>query len=138
MPNSIIAILAAGVAGWVAGAIWYGILGKPWQRAQGLDPDACKDKKMPLNLMLVTFLAALVMSAVVYHFVTGLGVFFGVTPTGIASTALPGLVLGIGLVWPAILVNNLFQNRSFTLTVIDGGHWTVALAVESIVVSLLA
>ena len=63
MHNPIIAILAAGVAAWIFGAVWYGVLGKPWQRAQGLDPGACKDKKMPLNLLVVSFLAALVMSA---------------------------------------------------------------------------
>ena len=38
----------------------------------------------------------------------------------------------------AILVNNLFQQRHFTLTVIDGAHWTLALTIEAVVVSLLA
>ena len=42
MGNAIIAILAAGVAGWIFGAIWYGVLSKPYQRALGLNPDDCK------------------------------------------------------------------------------------------------
>ena len=36
MHNPIVAIIAAAVAGWVFGAIWYGVLGKAWQRARGL------------------------------------------------------------------------------------------------------
>ena len=30
-----LAILIAAVAGWLAGAVWYGVLGKPWVAAQG-------------------------------------------------------------------------------------------------------
>jgi hypothetical protein len=47
MHNPIIVILAAGLAGWLVGAVWYTSLGKPWQRALGLDPEACKGKPMP-------------------------------------------------------------------------------------------
>ena len=63
MQHAVIAILAAGAAGWIFGAIWYTALGKVWQRALGLNPDDCKDKKMPMAPLLVAFLAALVMSA---------------------------------------------------------------------------
>ena len=58
MHNPIIAILAAGLAGWIFGAVWYTVLGKPWQRALGLNPDDCKDKKMPMTPLVVSFLAA--------------------------------------------------------------------------------
>ena len=34
-----------GVAAWIFGAVWYGVLGKPWQRAQGLDPDALQGQE---------------------------------------------------------------------------------------------
>ena len=39
MHNRYIAILAAAIAAWIFGAVWYGALGKPWQREQGLDPE---------------------------------------------------------------------------------------------------
>jgi len=32
----------------------------------------------------------------------------------------------------------MFQGRSFTLTLIDGGHWALALVIESVVIALLA
>jgi hypothetical protein len=132
MHNPIIAILAAGLAGWIFGAVWYGVLGKPWQRAQGLNPDDCKDKKMPLNLLLVSFLAALVMSATLYYLLGSMGM------VGIGPSALMGLTIGVGLIAVSLLVNNLFQQRHYTLTVIDGGHWAGALAIEAAVIALLA
>ena len=132
MHNPIIAMLAAGLAGWIFGAVWYGVLGKPWQRAQGLNPDDCKDKKMPLNLLLVSFLGALVMSAVVYYLLTNMGV------VGVGPSAMVGLTVGVGLIMIPLLVNNLFQQRHFTLTVIDGLHWAFALTIEAVVIALLA
>ncbi len=132
MSHAIIAILAAGIAGWILGAVWYTVLGKPWQRARGLNPDDCKDKKMPLAPMLVSFVAALVMSTVLYQLLTNLGV-LGLWPAVVA-----GLTVGVGFVLTTILVNNMFQQRSFILTVIDGGHWVLAVVVEAVVISLLA
>jgi len=132
MGHAIIAILAAGVAGWVFGAIWYTALGKVWQRALGLNPDDCKDKKMPLLPMVASFVAALVMSAVLYQLLTNLGV-LGIWPSMVA-----GFTVGVGFVLTTILVNNMFQQRSFALTVIDGSHWVLALVIEAAVISLLA
>jgi uncharacterized protein DUF1761 len=132
MHHPVIVILAAGAAGWIFGAIWYTVLGKPWQRALGLNPDDCKDKKMPMAPMVVSFLVAVVMSAVLYQLLTNLGVM------GVMGSAIAGLTLGAGLLLTSTLVNNLFQGRSFILTVIDGGHWTLALAIESVVIALLS
>ncbi len=132
MHNPIIAILGAGVAGWIFGAIWYGVLSKPYQRALGLNPDDCKDKKMPMTPMVVSFLAAIVMSAVLYQLLTNLGVM------GTAPAALAGLTIGVGFLATSVLVNNLFQQKSVALTVIDAGHWALAVVVEAVVISLLA
>ena len=132
MHNPIIVILAAGLAGWIFGAIWYGVLGKPWQRAQGLNPDDCKGKKMPLAPMLVSFLAACVMAAVLYQLLTNLGVM------GLGPSMVAGLTVGVGFLLTSTLVNNMFQQKSLMLTVIDGGHWVLAVVIEAVVISLLA
>ena len=132
MHNPIIVILAAGLAGWLLGAVWYTALGRPWQRALGLNPDDCKDKKMPMSPLVVAFLAACVMSAVLYQLLTNLGVM------GLVPSAVAGLTIGVGFLLTSILVNNMFQQRSFMLTVIDGGHWVLAVVIESVVISLLA
>ena len=132
MHNPIVAILGAGVAGWIFGAIWYGVLSKAYQRALGLNPDDCKGKKMPMTPMVVSFLAAIVMSAVLYQLLTNLGVM------GVAPAALAGLTIGVGFLATSVLVNNLFQQKSMALTAIDAGHWVLAVVVEAVVISLLA
>jgi len=132
MGSAIIAILAAGVAGWVFGAVWYGVLSKPYQRALGLNPDDCKDKKMPMAPIVVAFLGALVMSAVLYQLLGNLGVL------GPWHSAIAGFTIGVGFLLTSVLVNNMFQQKSFALTVIDGGHWVIAVVIEAVVISLLA
>jgi hypothetical protein len=121
MHNPIIAIGAAGLAGWIFGAIWYGVLGKAWTLAQGKNPDDCKGQKMPLTPMVVSFLAALVMSAVLYQLLSNLGVM------GVASSAIAGATIGVGFLLTSTVVNNMFQQKSLALTAIDAGHWTLAL-----------
>jgi hypothetical protein len=132
MHNPIIAILAAGLAGWLFGAVWYTTLGSAWQRAQGLNPDDCKGKPMPKTPLVVAFLAAVVMSAVLYQLLTNLGVM------GVAPSALAGLTIGVGFLLTSTLVNNLFQQKSLMLTAIDGAHWVLAVVVEAVVIALLA
>lgn len=132
MHNPILAILAAAVAGWIFGAVWYGALGKVWQRALGKDPEACKGQKMPLLPMVISFLVAVVMAAVLYQLLSNLGVL------GVAPSALAGLTIGAGFLFTSSLVNNLFQQRPFILTIIDGGHWALAVVIEAVVLSLIA
>src|SRR5215469_17057412 len=110
MHNPIVAILVAAVAGWIFGAIWYGTLGKTWQRALGKDPEACKGQKMPVAPMVVSFLVALVMSAVMYQLLSNLGVL------GVQPAALAGITIGVGFLGCSVLVNNMFQKKPFALT----------------------
>lgn len=132
MQSAIIAILAAGLAGWVFGAIWYTSLGKPWQRAHGINPEDCKDQKMPLTPLLVAFLGAIVMAATLYQILTNLGVM------GVAHGAIAGLTIGVGLLFVATVVNNQFQQKNWVATLIDGGHWSLVLAIEGAVIMALA
>jgi hypothetical protein len=132
MQTALIAILAAGLAGWLFGAVWYTTLGKPWQRAHGMNPDDCKDKKMPLTPMVVALLGAILMAAVLYQLLINLGVM------GIGHGAIAGLTLGVGFLLTATVVNNQFQGKNWVATAIDGGHWTLVLVIEAVVIMLLA
>lgn len=132
MQSALIAITAAGLAGWLFGAVWYTSLGKPWQRAHGLNPEDCKDQKMPLTPLVVALAGALVMAAVQYLLLAGLGV------GTISGAAITGLILGAGFLFTATVVNNQFQGKSLTATVIDGAHWTLVLVIEAVVIMALA
>jgi hypothetical protein len=132
MHNPWVAIAAAGLAAWIFGAVYYGVLGKVWMRAQGINPDDCKDKKMPLAPMVTSFAAALVMSYVLQHLLVLLEV------TTWQHAIAWALTIGIGFVVTSQLVNNMFQQRTLKLTAIDSGHWLGGLAIEAVILTLLA
>ena len=132
MQSAIIAILAAGLAGWVFGAIWYTSLSRPWQRAHGINPEDCKDQKMPMMPLVIAFLGAIVMAATLYHILTNLGVM------GVTHGAIAGLTIGVGFLFIATMVNNQFQQKNWVATLIDGGHWSLVLMIEGAVITALA
>jgi hypothetical protein len=57
---------------------------------------------------------------------------------GVRDSMVTGLTVGVGFVLTTVMVNNMFQQKSPTLTVIDGAHWVLALVVEAAVIALLA
>jgi hypothetical protein len=136
MHNSYIAILAAALAAWVFGAIWYGVLGKTWMEASGVAPDEIerrrKERKMPVAAMAVSFVCEFVMAVLLSLVLATLGV------GDVLSGALVGLVLGIGFIATSVLVNNMFQGRKLMLSVIDSAHWIIVLTIEGAVLVLLS
>jgi hypothetical protein len=131
MHNRYLAVLAAAVAAWLFGAVWYTVLGKAWQRALGRNPDDCKDKKMPLVPLVWVFLCFLVMADLMAILLTYLPV------SGLGQGALIGLAIGMGFQLTAISANNMFQQKKTLVTWIDGGHWVLAAAIQGAVLKAL-
>jgi len=134
-PINYVAILAAAVAAWLAGAVWYGILGKQWLAALGwteadmMGPDG--KRRMPFGPMILSFVAALVMAFMLNGIMAHVGPF--TVRSGIISAGL----IWVGFVITSIAVNNAFQRRKVMLTMIDGGHWLLALVVQGAVLGAL-
>jgi hypothetical protein len=134
-PINFVAILAAAVAAWLAGAVWYGILGKQWVAALGwtdgalMGPDG--RRRMPVGPMVLSFIASLIMAFMLSGLMGHLG-----APT-VRSGIISGALVWVGFVITSIAVNNAFQRRKAMLTVIDGGHWLLALIVQGAVLGLL-
>jgi hypothetical protein len=130
-----LAILAAAIAGWLAGAVYYMVLGKPWVAAQGSSMEAFKARRAALKgtsaawlPFALAFLADLVMAWVLAGMVGHLGV------VTIRSAVISALFAWGGFVVTTILVNNAFSGRSYALTAIDAGHWLFALIVMGVVI----
>jgi hypothetical protein len=132
MINPYLAVAAAALAAWIFGAVYYGALGKVWQRAQGLDPEQCKGQKMPLAPMAVSFLSELVMAFVFQRLLADLGLHSW--QDGLVT----GLIVGIAFMATTNLVNTMFQQRGLTLALIDSGHWTGVAMIEGVVLTLLS
>ena len=127
---NLLATLVAAIAAWLAGAIYYTLLAKPWVAAQGLTVEQHKaqvgSRQGTIHAWLpfvLSFLADLVMAWVLAGLIAHLGAF----------TLRGGIVCGAfvwaGFVLTTMLVNNAFAGRSYMLTVIDTIHWLIALLV---------
>jgi hypothetical protein len=124
-----LAVLVAGVAGWLVGAAWYGVLGKAWMDAAGISPPE-GGRHMPIGPMILSFFALLLMALMLAGLMGHMGT--PIVMTGVIS----GALVWLGFVITTIAVGNAFQGKKPMLTVIDGGHWLAVLLVQGIVLGL--
>ena len=131
---NLVAVLAAAVASWLAGAVWYTLLARPWMIALGktkaelMRPDG---KPSPAPFV-VAFLAECLMAAVLASFLARAGA-AALPAAGLVTAALAW----IGFVATTLATNHGFGGQSPMLTVIDGGHWLVVLLLQGAILSLI-
>ena len=123
--NYLAVAIAAG-AGFVFGALWYGLLGKQWIAALGWS----EHPKPTAGPFVIAFAAQLVMAWVLAGVVGHLG-----------EVTLMTALISAALVWAGFVlttqtVNHRFQSASWSLTVIDSGHWLGVLLVMGLVIGL--
>jgi hypothetical protein len=82
---------------------------------------------MPVGPMILSFIAALVMAFMLS------GLMGHVGPISVRSGIISGALVWLGFAIPTMAVNNAFQKRKTALTVIDGGHWLLALIAQGAV-----
>ncbi|MEP3276444.1 MAG: DUF1761 domain-containing protein [Stappiaceae bacterium] len=125
-----IPVIAAAVAAFVFGALWYTLLGKPWMKAAGLNEEDVKGGP-GAPVMVMTFVCqvviAIILSGVMYH-AGGLNVRVGM---------ISALLVWVGFILTTQIVNHRFQNRPWSLTAIDCGHWLGVLLIQGIVMGLI-
>lgn len=115
-----LAILVAAIAGYLAGAIYYGWMGKTWMKAARIDP---KDAKMSLPMMVTGFLCELVMAWVLAGVIGHLGDGQVAIRTGLVS----GFLLWLGFIATTQVVNHRYQGFGWNLTLIDSAHWLIVM-----------
>jgi hypothetical protein len=129
-----VAVLVAGIAGWLVGAVWYGILGRVWMaaldwtQADMTGPDG--KRRIPVAPMITAFFAQIVMALMLAGLMGHMG------PPTLMNGLVSGALVWLGFVITTITVNNAFQRKKPMLTVIDGGHWLAVLLVQGIVLGL--
>ncbi len=129
-----VGVLAAWIASWLVHGIWYMPFGRPWMRALGwTEADmqtADGRRRIPAGPMIVSLIAELLMTLMLAGIIGHMG---GPTITiGLVS----GALVWLGFVVTTIAVNNAFQRRPLTLTVIDSGGWLAVLLVQGLVLGL--
>ena len=122
----------AALFGWMFGAFWYTGFSKPWLAAIDMSKEEIGAKKRPLNPMIASVLAELVLAAVLFYVLKRMSV------VGWHWGAMAGFIIGAGIVVPTVFVNNIFPGRKTALTVIDGGHWIGVTTIMGTIMGIVA
>lgn len=134
MSVNYLAVFIAAVAGWLAGAVWYTVLAKPWVAAHGKTMEEFKAEQAAYKgtvhawlPFVLAFAAEFVMALVLY------GIATHIKPMSMRSTLMVAVLLWAVMV-TTMLVNNAFSGRRYILTVIDSGHWLLVIVLMAIVI----
>lgn len=122
-----VAVLLAAVAGFVFGALYYGLVSKPWMRAGRIDPAQARPGPA---LLALTFICELIMALVLAGAVGHLGPGQVTVANGVISAA----ILWAGFIVTSMAVNHRYQAYGWDLTLIDGVHWLGVLVVMGAVI----
>jgi len=128
-----LAVLVAGVAGFLVGGVWYGALfSKAWMAARGVAPESVDKSNVGL-MFAITAMLDVVMAFFIDHV---FGTYHPAPDLNLSLMIAGGLALGF--VIPAMGVNYLYQQATRKLFVIDAGHWLVAFLAMGAVLSLMS
>lgn len=128
------AIVAAAVASYIFGSLWYMLLAKPWMAALGKTADQLSGQGPVWVPYLTAFLAQLVMAWIF----AGLLGHLGATMQSVRSAMISGALLWAGFIATTLVVNHRFGGQRWALTVIDAGHWLGVMLVQGAVLGALA
>jgi hypothetical protein len=131
-----IAVLIAGAAGWIAGAVWYMALANPWMAAVGTTKEAIEASKRRPGAWL-PFVLALGACMVMAWVLAGLIGHLGPGQVTLRNGVISGLFCWFGFVFTSMLVNHSFAMRPRMLLVIDGGYWLVVLALMGAIIGAM-
>jgi len=128
-------VLAAAVAGFALGMIWYRTLAKPWAAATGIAEQMADAgaRSPPYGPLAITFVAELLMAAMLY------GVIWHVSAAHftVKGGVIAGALCWLGFVITVMAVDNAFARRKRVLLLIDGGYWLLTLLLMGAIVGWL-
>ena len=126
------AVVAAMVASYAFGSVYYMVLAKPWMAALGKTEAEVKAKMSPLPFVMAAagqLVMAFMLAGVMGH--------LGPAAKGPAGGLITALSIWFGFVLTTLAVNHGFQGAKPMLTVIDGGHWLGVLLIQGLVIGLI-
>jgi hypothetical protein len=126
-----IAVVAAALAGFLVGGLWYGpLFGKAWQAEAGVTDEMAKAANMP-KIFGTVFVLNLFAAFILGHVLAT----YGNPP--LASSMMISGGIGLGFVATAFGVNYLFAFKSLKLFLIDASYWVIIYTVMGAVFALI-
>jgi len=125
-----LAVLAAAVASYIIGAIWYGaIFSKVWVRLTGITDM----KPAPVNMVLV-LISSFVMAFVLDHTIAEADYFHKVS--GVESGLVCTFFTWLGFVVPVMLCTKLYEKKPWALWFMDIGFWLLSMFAMGAILSV--
>jgi hypothetical protein len=127
-----VAVIVAALASFGFGALWYGMLSRPWMAASGVKvgPDGRPPNSSSPMPYLIALVAMLLVAGMMRHVLAT----SGVTTAGAALVS--GLGIGAFFITPWIALNNTYTMRPAALTAIDGGYATIGCGIMGLILGL--
>ncbi len=123
-----LAVVAAAVASWLLGAVWYSpvLFVKPWRAELGVPADAKADMGKMMPQLIGAFVIALIQAG-------AFAAFLGKQP--IMLGAAYGLTAGLCWVATAFALTYMFEGRSLRLLLINGGYNVVTFVLYGVILA---
>jgi hypothetical protein len=124
-----LAIIAAALAMFALGAVWYSpaLFLKPWAKAAGLDVDYQKRGNFAVILG-TSFVLTLIMAANLAFFVAGI--------PDVTTIITYALAAGLGWAALSLWIISLFERRPAAWVLINGGYLTVGFALMGLILGV--
>ena len=126
-------VLAAAVAGYAFGALWYMMLAKPWMEAAAIPmtPEGKPAGNGSALPFVLSGVAMILVAGMMRHTFALSGI------DTIGKGLVSGLGIGLFFISPWIMINNAYVGRPFKLTVIDSGYAVFGCAIIGAVLTAL-
>jgi hypothetical protein len=127
----LINVLAAAIAAYIFGAIWYMALAKPWMAAAEIEvgEDGRPANSSDKTPYIVSIICLIIVAGMMRHVFNLSGI------DTIGKGLVSGLGVGLFLATPWIATNYTFSDRPKNLILIDGGYATIGCTVIGIVLT---
>ena len=119
------AVSFAAISTFAIGGIWYSIFETPWKAANNFTNEYLSQRKMPLVFglsLLFSFIMAF-----------NLAMFIGVKAS-FSFGLMAGFLVGFGWIFFSIVIISLFEKRTITYILINGGYITLAFTVMGAII----
>lgn len=129
------AVLAAAIASYVFGSLYYMALAQPWTAAQGWSAEQAAERRAKAGLF--PFVLAFVCQVLTAWTLAGVVGHLGPGQVTLRNGAISSLFLWAGLALPMLAANYAFAGRRLRLIVIDAAHWLGVLVVQGAVIGAM-
>jgi len=124
-------VLVAAAVSFLIGGLWYSklLFAKPWMNEMKLTEEQIKQGGNLIHYLLAFILA----------FITALALVLVIDIMGIVAlkgAVKLGLLVGVGFISTALLLNYIFEKKSMTLFLINAGNHVASTIVMSVILTL--